>query len=100
MTNEEFATWFKKKTKTFAIEVTKFLEKIPNSPSIKVIRFQLIKSVISTAANYRAVCRARSDNEFYAKYCIVVEEADETLFWLEMIELGDNILFDASYLEC
>jgi four helix bundle protein len=86
MTNEEFAEWFKKKTKLFAIEVTKFMEKIPNSPSINVIRFQLIKSVTSTAANYRAVCRARSDKEFYAKLCIVVEEADETQFWLEVIE--------------
>jgi len=86
MTNEEFAIWFKDKTKKFAVDVIKFVEKIPNSPSVGVIRFQLIKSVTSTAANYRAVCRARSDKEFYSKFCIVVEEADETQFWLEMIE--------------
>ena len=42
--------------------------------------------MISIAANYRAVCRARSDAEFYSKICIVVEEADETVFWLEIIK--------------
>lgn len=47
---------------------------------------QLIRSATSTAANYRAVCIARSDREFYAKLSITVEEADETLFWLELFE--------------
>lgn len=86
MTNNDFAEWFKKRTKQHAIDVIKFLDTIPNTPAMRVIRFQLIKSVTSVAANYRAVCRARSDNEFYAKICIVVEETDETVFWLEMIE--------------
>ena len=86
MTNNEFADWFKKRTKQFAIDVIKFLEQVSNTHAIRVIRFQLIKSVTSVAANYRAVCRARSNNEFYAKICIVVEEADETVFWLEMIQ--------------
>jgi len=44
------------------------------------------RSATSVAANYRAVCRARSERERYAKMCIVVEEADETAFWLELIE--------------
>ena len=53
-----------------------------------------LMSVTSVAANYRAACRARSKKEFHSKICIVVEEADETLFWLELISelnLLDNI---------
>ena len=51
-----------------------------------IIKKQLISSVTSVAANYRAVCRARSDAEFYSKLCIVVEESDESVFWLELIK--------------
>lgn len=50
------------------------------------IKRQLGKCASSVAANYRAACRARSEREFYSKICIVVEEADETIFWLEVIE--------------
>ena len=46
---------------------------------------QIIRSSSSVAANFRAASRARSDAEFYAKICIVVEECDETLFWLEYL---------------
>ena len=84
--NEDYATWMKNRTKYFAVSVIKYLEKLRSTSALKTIRFQLIKSVTSTAANYRAVCRARSDKEFFSKICIVVEEADETLFWLELIE--------------
>lgn len=52
----------------------------------KIVRKQLIRSASSIAANYRAACRVRSRAEFFAKMCIVVEEADETLFWLEILE--------------
>jgi four helix bundle protein len=51
-----------------------------------VIRKQVIRSGTSVAANFRAACRARSDTEYYSKICIVVEETDETVFWLEIIE--------------
>ncbi len=50
-----------------------------------MVRYQLIKSGTSVAANYRAACRARSKKEWYAKLCIVVEECDETVFWLELL---------------
>ena len=86
MTNEEFAEFFKKKTKGWAILVIKYLNKIPDSPVMRNIRFQLIKSATSTAANYRAACRGRSNAEFSSKISISLEEADESLFWLEMIE--------------
>ncbi len=69
----------------FTIEVIMFLRQLKFNDEIKVIKYQLIKSVSSVSANYRAVCRARSRNEFYSKLCIVVEEADESLFWLEII---------------
>lgn len=56
------------------------------SDKVSVIRKQIFRSAGSVAANYRAMCRARSDKEKYAKICIVVEEADETVFWLEVIQ--------------
>jgi four helix bundle protein len=59
---------------------------------------QLIRSSSSVAANYRAATRARSDGEFFAKICIVVEEADETLFWLEyliLVQVLDGIKITA-----
>ena len=86
MTNEEFAEFFKKKTKNWAIRIIKYLDMIRDSPAMRNIRFQLIKSATSTAANYRAACRGRSNAEFSAKISISLEEADESLFWLEMIE--------------
>jgi four helix bundle protein len=51
----------------------------------KVVQVQLLKCATSVAANYRAACRGRSDREFIAKLNIVLEEADESLFWLEVI---------------
>ena len=86
MTNAEFAEFFKNKTKKWAIEVIKYLDKIPDSPVMRNIRFQLIKSCTCVAANYRAACRGRSNAEFSSKISISLEEADESLFWLEMIE--------------
>lgn len=61
------------------------VEKLPNSISVRVVANQIVKSVTSVGANYRAVCRARSDREFVSKMNIVLEEADETLFWIEII---------------
>jgi four helix bundle protein len=64
----------------------------------KIIGKQLLRSSTSVAANFRASCRARSDAEHYSKLCIVIEECDETLFWLEMLEesglVQSNILTD------
>lgn len=50
-----------------------------------IIGKQLFRSATSVAANYRAACRSRSDTEFYSKISIVLEESDETLFWLEFL---------------
>lgn len=85
MTNEEFNEYFRKRTKAFAVAVIKFCDKLPSSPSTKVIVYQLCKAATAVGANYRAFCRGRSKKELYAKICIVVEEADENLYWLEVI---------------
>ena len=75
----------KLRTKNFSLMVIDLVEKLPNSISVKVIANQIVKSGTSVGANYRAVCRARSDREFVSKMNIVLEEADETLFWIEII---------------
>lgn len=77
---------FAQKTKSLTITVINELSEISYSDKISNIRKQVFRSVSSTASNYRAMCRARSTKEKYSKICIVVEEADETLFWLELIE--------------
>jgi four helix bundle protein len=74
------------RTKKMALEIIKLSEHLPNKSVGWTFSNQIIRSATSVAANYRAVCRARSDKEFIAKMGIVIEEADETLFWLEMIE--------------
>jgi four helix bundle protein len=85
-TKEEYIAWFQQKTKQFAIDVIRICRTFPPDPSARVISYQIIKSATSVAANYRAACRGRSKAEFFTKICIVVEEADESVFWLEMIE--------------
>lgn len=76
---------FANRTKALTIKIIDGLSELPYSDKVSVIRKQIFRSASSTAANYRAMCRAKSDKEKYAKICIVVEEADETLFWLEII---------------
>lgn len=73
------------RTKQFAIRIVKLYRALPKSGEARVIGNQILRSGTSVAANYRAVCRARSRAEFIAKMGIVVEEADETVFWLELL---------------
>jgi four helix bundle protein len=84
--NTDFADAFKMRTKKQAVTIIKFLKTIRSNEEMLVIKNQLIKSATSTAANYRATCRAKSKADFISKLGIVHEEADETVFWLEMIE--------------
>jgi four helix bundle protein len=87
----KIAEELKARTKQFAVMVITFCRTLPKDEEFTIIKKQLIRSATSTAANYRAVCRSRSDAEFFSKLSIVVEEADETLFWLELInELGSG----------
>ena len=85
-TKVEFAESLRKRTKKFAIDVIKMYRKLPATEDARIIGRQLIRAATSVASNYRAACRARSDKEFYAKLSIVVEEADETLFWMEILK--------------
>ncbi len=89
MSKSDFATEFKNRTKYFSIEIIKLYRKLPKSDDAKIVGKQLIRAATSVAANYRAACRARSDNEFYSKISIVVEEADETVFWMEILTEAD-----------
>jgi four helix bundle protein len=76
---------FKQRTKELSLRVIKLFQALPKSEEARVIGKQLLRSATSVAANYRACCRARSDAEFFSKISIVVEEADEALFWLELL---------------
>ncbi len=75
----------KERTKKFAISIIKLFRMLPKTEEARMIGRQVLRSGTSVAANYRAVCRARSKAEFVAKMGIVVEEADETVFWLELL---------------
>ena len=77
---------FRDRTKKLCLSIIKSLSVLPYSEDLSVIRKQIYRSSTSVAANYRAMSRARSENERFSKLCIVVEEADETQFWLEIIE--------------
>jgi four helix bundle protein len=76
------------RTKQFALRVLKLIDALPLTPAGRAISNQLVRSAMSVGANYRAACRARSRTEFAAKLGIVLEEADESLYWLEMIRDG------------
>lgn len=75
----------KQRTKEYALRIIKLVDALPKTTAGRTIGNQLIRSGTSVGANYRAVCRARSNTEFIAKLGIVIEEADESAFWLEII---------------
>jgi four helix bundle protein len=73
------------RTKDFAIRIVTLYRKLPRNEESKVIGNQILRSGTSIGANYRSACRSRSKAEFIAKIGIVLEEADETAFWLELL---------------
>lgn len=76
----------KKRTKEFAKSIIRLCRLLPDNREGRLIGNQIFRAGTSVAANYRAACRARSTADFISKLSIVEEEADETLFWLELIE--------------
>ena len=79
----------RQRTKKFALRIIRLFQHLPRSVEAQVLGKQLLRSGTSVAANYRAAGRARSKAEFISKIGIVLEEADETVFWLEcLIEAG------------
>ena len=90
MTEKEiFVEGLKKRTKKFGVDIILFCDSLKKKKASSVVTYQIVKSATSTGANYRAACRGRSQKEFFSKICIVVEESDETVFWLEVIEESD-----------
>ena len=75
----------KARTRAFALRAIRLVESLPRGRTADVIGKQLIRSATSVGSNYRAACRARSPAEFVAKMGIVEEEADESLYWMELL---------------
>ena len=89
ISKNEFAEKFRSRTKKFVVDNIRLYQTLPKTEEAKIVGRQLLRSSSSVGANYRAACRARSQAEFHSKISIVVEEADESVFWMEvMIEAG------------
>lgn len=91
---EERAEELRQRTKTFAVRVVRLFRALPKTDEARVMGRQLLRSATSVAANYRAVCRARTRATFVAKLDIVVEEADESALWLELLVETETISAD------
>src|SRR3954447_24860905 len=79
------ADQLRSRTKRFAVRIVRLFRALPRNTDAQVMGKQLLRSGTSVAANYRAACRGRSRAEFVARIGIVAEEADESVFWLEML---------------
>ena len=79
---------FKQRTKQFALRAIRLVDSLPRRRSADVIGNQLLRSATSVGSNYRAACRGRSRQEFCAKLGVVEEEADESVYWLELLADG------------
>ena len=75
----------KERTKQLAIKSIQVVQDLPSDSTVQVLGRQLVRSATSVGANYRAACRARSGPEMLAKLGLVVEEADESQYWLELL---------------
>ena len=73
------------RTRRFALSVIRYSAHLPRKMETQIIVRQLMRSATSVGANYRAACRARSRPDFIAKMSIVEEEADESLYWLDLL---------------
>ena len=87
----EFVEKFRGRTKKFVVENIKLYRSLPKTEEARIIGKQLLRASSSVGANYRAACRARSQAEFHSKISIVVEEADESLFWMEILIEADIV---------
>ena len=81
----------KKRTKEFALRIFKLVDALPKTTAGRALTSQIVRSGTSAAANYRAACRAKSTADFIAKMGMVEEEADETLFSLELLEESELV---------
>ena len=81
----------KLRTREFALRVIRLAESLPETPTARVIRNQMLRCGSFVGANYRAACRARSKADFVSKMGIVEEEADETIYWMELLIDADIV---------
>ncbi|HEX4707802.1 MAG TPA: four helix bundle protein [Candidatus Udaeobacter sp.] len=91
------------RAKRFAVRVIKAFARLPKDEPTRIIGRQFLRSGTSLAANYRASCRAQSAADFISKISVVAEEADETLFWFELLvesKLVDIKLIQPLMKEC
>ena len=79
------------RTKKFAVRIIQAFSTLPKNEAAHTVGRQFLRSGTSLAANYRAACRARSTADFISKIAIVTEEADETLFWFELLTESELI---------
>ena len=75
----------RERTKRFAIEIIRFSSSLPRTDERRLIKRQIVRAGTAVGANYRAVCRSRSRRDFIAKLGVVIEETDETSYWLEIL---------------
>ena len=87
MTRDEM----KRRTKAYANRIVKLCAALPNNWVAQILGKQLLRSGTSVGANYRAVCRAKSNADFIHKLRVVEEECDESLFWLELLVENDFV---------
>jgi len=81
----DFAETLRNRAKKFVVDNIRFFRTLPKTEEAKIIGRQLLRSSSSVGSNYRAACRARSKAEFHSKLSTVVEEADESAFWMEVL---------------
>ena len=81
MSNENL----KKRTRQFALDVIKLVEKLPQNQTCRILGNQLLRAGTSVGANYRAACRAKSTADFISKMGTVEEESDESGYWMELL---------------
>ena len=81
----------KRRTKAYALRVIRLVEALPKNETCRILGRQLLRSGTSVGANYRAACRAKSQPDFISKMDTVEEEADETLFWMELLAESGHV---------
>lgn len=84
-------TQLQARTKKFSIDIIRFIESLPFNQSLAILSKQLLRSATSVGANYRSACKGKSTADFINKITICEEEADESIYWLELMEDSELI---------
>lgn len=85
MNTLQHAKQLQDRTKTFAVRIIKAFARLPKEEATRIVGRQFFRSGTSLTAKYRSACQARSSADFISKISVVTEEADETLFWFELL---------------